>query len=74
MTEQAHQIATRAIGGTVSVITVRDPADGSARYAVAYKNRGGRQPWLSKHRFPDVAQADAGALRLADFLGCEVCG
>ncbi|MBR1277470.1 hypothetical protein [Bradyrhizobium sp. AUGA SZCCT0283] len=68
----AHQIVTRAIGGTVSITILREPADGSARYAVTYENRGGAQRWLSKHRFPDVAQADAGALTLADFLGAEV--
>ena len=68
----AHQIATRAIGGTVAVTIIRDPAEGSARYAVSYESRG--EQWISWHRFPDVAQADAGALVLADFLGCEVRG
>lgn len=66
----AHQIATRTIGGTVSVTIIRDPADGTARYAVSYESRGDQ--WLSRHRFPDVAQADAGAVTLADFLGAEV--
>jgi hypothetical protein len=65
-----HQIATRAIGGTVSVTTVRDPADGATRFAVAYDSRG--EQWLSRHRFHDISQADAGALTLADFLGAEV--
>jgi hypothetical protein len=72
MTLAAHQIATRAIGGTVSVTIIRDPADGSAGYAVTYGSRGDQ--WQSRHRFSDVAQADAGALTLADFLGCEVRG
>ncbi|MCK1517281.1 hypothetical protein IVB22_33215 [Bradyrhizobium sp. 190] len=72
MTDMPHQVITRAIGGTVSVTIIRDPADGAARYAVSYENRGGAQRWLSKHRFPDVDQADAGALTLADFLGAEV--
>jgi hypothetical protein len=30
-----------------------------------------RQTPVSRHRFPDVAQADASALTLADFLGAE---
>jgi hypothetical protein len=47
-----------------------DPADGTARYAVSYQS--GRTEWLSRHRFPDVDQADAGALVLGDFLGAEV--
>jgi hypothetical protein len=68
----AHQIATRAIGGTVSVTVVRDPADGLARYAVAYESRSDR--WLSRHRFQDIAQAEAGGLALSDFLGCEYRG
>jgi hypothetical protein len=70
MSLTSHQIATRALGGTVHVTIIRDPADGAARYAVAYGSRGNQ--WLSRHRFPDVAQADAGALTLADFLGAEV--
>jgi hypothetical protein len=65
-----HQIITRTIGGTVSVTVVRDPADGAARYAVLYESRASQ--WLSRHRFHDVSQADAGALTLAEFLGAEV--
>jgi hypothetical protein len=65
----AHQIATRAVGGMISVTVIRDPADGTARYAVSYESRGDQ--WLSRHRFPDIAQAEAGALALADFLGAE---
>jgi hypothetical protein len=60
----AHQIATRAIGGTVSITIIRDPADGSARYAVSYESRGGR--WLSRHRFQDITQAEAGGLSSYD--------
>ena len=37
MTPAAHQIATKAIGGSVSVTTIRDPADGEERYAVSYR-------------------------------------
>jgi hypothetical protein len=70
MTDMPHQIITRAVGGTVSVTIMRDPSDGSARYAVSYQSAGAE--WLSRHRFQDLAQADAGALTLADFLGCEV--
>ncbi|MBR1154507.1 hypothetical protein [Bradyrhizobium sp. JYMT SZCCT0428] len=72
MTQMTHQKITRAIGGTVSVTSIRDPAEGDTKYVVSYQNRGGLQPWLSKHHFSDVAQADAGALTLADFLGAEV--
>jgi hypothetical protein len=66
----AHQIITRAVGGTVSVTVVCDPADGIALYAVSYESRASQ--WLSRHRFHDATQADAGALTLADFLGAEV--
>lgn len=72
MTLAAHQIATRAIGGTVSVAVIRDPGEGALRYAVAYQNQGGGQPWLCRQRFLDVTQADAGCLVLADFLGAAV--
>jgi hypothetical protein len=65
-----HQIATRAIGGIVSIATVRDPADGSIRHCVTYQSRAAAQ-WLSRHRFQDVSQAEAGAITLADFLGAE---
>jgi hypothetical protein len=68
----AHQIATRVIGGTVSIAIVRDPADGSARYTISYESRADR--WLSRHRFPDIAQAEASALTLSDFLGAEFRG
>jgi hypothetical protein len=66
----AHEIATRAIGGTVSVATVRDPGDGSACFAVSYESRAVQ--WLSRHRFQDLNQADAGAVTLADFLGARI--
>jgi hypothetical protein len=36
MTLMAHQIATKAIGGAVHVALMRDPADGSTKYAVSY--------------------------------------
>jgi hypothetical protein len=66
----AHQSITRAIGGTTSVVLIRDLSDGAARYAVQYESRASQ--WLSRHRFHDASQADAGALVLADFLGAEV--
>jgi hypothetical protein len=68
----AHQIATRALGGTVYVVTLRSPSGEGVSHAVAYENRGGTQRWISKHRFPDVTQCDAGCLVLADWLGAEV--
>ena len=64
-----HQVITRALGGTVSIAIVRDPADGFIRHCVAYQSHGAH--WLSRHRFPDVGQAEAGAITLADFLGAE---
>ena len=67
MTLLAHQIATRAIGGTVSVTIIRDPADGTPRYAVSYESRS--EHWLSRHRFQDVSQADAGAVDSRRFPG-----
>jgi hypothetical protein len=70
MTDMPHQIITRAIGGTVSVTIIRDTGDGSLSFAVLYESRGDQ--WLSRHRFPDADQADAGAIVLADFLGAEV--
>jgi len=69
VTEMAHQIAARTLGATVSIATIRDPADGSIRYAPEFHS--GLTRWLSKHRFPDINQAEAGALILADFLGAE---
>lgn len=66
----AHEIATRAIGGTASVVVLRDIAEGGNHFLVSYESRATQ--WLSRHRFQDVAQADAGALTLADFLGAEV--
>ncbi|MBR1154179.1 hypothetical protein [Bradyrhizobium sp. JYMT SZCCT0428] len=71
MTLMTHQKITRAIGGTVYVTIVRDPANGELKYVVSYANRGGLQPWLSKHHFPDIAQAEAGCLALSDFLGAR---
>jgi hypothetical protein len=70
MSLMPHQIVTRAVGGTASVTIIRDPADGAARYAVSYQSGG--TEWLSRHRFPDVDQVDAGALVLGDFLCAEV--
>jgi len=73
MTDLAHQIATKAIGGEVYVTSVRDLSDGTVAYVVAYAlGHSGGPKWLSRHRFPDVDAATAGAITLADFLGCEV--
>jgi hypothetical protein len=65
-------IISRAVGAQVYVTNVRDFTDGTIKYAIAYESRGDR--WLSKHRFHEPAQAEAGALTLADWLGCEVRG
>jgi hypothetical protein len=70
MTDMPHQIITRAIGATVSVLTIRDPADGTSRHVVSYEC--GITHWVSRHLFQDVAQAEAGCLTLADFLGAEM--
>jgi hypothetical protein len=64
-----HQIITKALGAEVHVVVIRDVSDGAVTHAVAYESGGTR--WLSRHRFPDVAQAEAGCLTLADFLGAE---
>lgn len=69
MTLFAHQIATRVAGGTVHVVTLRDPADGSQRHAVAYDSFGER--WLSDLRFADESTADAAAAVLGEFIGAE---
>lgn len=62
----AHQIATRALYGIVSVVALRDPADGSERHAVAYTSHG--ECWLSDRRFDDPSHADAAADVLSEFL------
>lgn len=71
MTE-AHQIATRAIGGTVSTAIIRDPTDGSARFSVIYQSRASF--WQSRHRFHAEDQAQAAAITLGEFLGAEFRG
>lgn len=70
----AHQIATKALGGEVFITTLRDPTDGSTKYAIGYSFGNAGTKWLSCHRFPDHEQAQAGALTLADFLGAEYRG
>lgn len=65
-----QQIISRAVGGTVSVASIRDPADGSVRFTVIYQSRA--LFWQTRHRFQEVEHAEAGALALADFLGAEV--
>ncbi len=66
MAPSAHQIATRAVRGSVSVVVMRDPADGSERHAVAYTSQGER--WLSDRRVDDPSHADAAADVLGEFL------
>jgi len=70
MTLFAHQIATRAAGGVVSVLTIRDRSDGSEQHAVVYDSYGER--WLSVCRFADASTADAAASVLGEFIGAEV--
>lgn len=65
----AHQIATRAAGGTVRVLTIRDRADGTEQFAVAYDSFGER--WLSGLRFGEQSAADAAASVLGEFIGAE---
>lgn len=65
----AHQVATRAAGGTVRVLTIRDRADGTEQHAVAYDSFGER--WLSRFRFSDESAADAAAAVLGEFIGAE---
>lgn len=65
----AYQIATRAAGGTVRVLTIRDRGDGTEQHAVAYDSYGER--WLSALRYPDASTADAAAAVLGEFIGAE---
>ncbi|MGY3494173.1 hypothetical protein [Bradyrhizobium sp. USDA 4502] len=65
----AVQKATRAIGGTVSIGLVRNPADGGARWAVLYTSKATH--WQSP-QFDEVSQAEAAALVLATFLGARL--
>ena len=69
---RAHEIATRAIGGTVSVALIRDHSDGSARFSIIYQSRAAF--WPGRHRFQEEGQAQAAALTLAEFLGAEFRG
>lgn len=69
MARFAHQIATRAAGGTIRVLTIRDRADGTEQYAVAYDSFGER--WLSALRYDDASTADAAAAVLGEFIGAE---
>jgi hypothetical protein len=68
MIDMPHQIATKAIGGNVYVAALRDPADGTTRFAPAYTFKGGA-PWVSRHRFQEMMQAEAGCLALVEFVG-----
>jgi hypothetical protein len=70
MSDMPHQIITKALGAEVHVIIIRDTADGTVTHAVAYES--GPTRWLSRHRFSDLAQAEAGCQTLADFLGAEM--
>lgn len=72
MTEFAHQIATKAAGGEVYVSSLRDPGDGTITYVVAYRFGSSGTKWLCSHRFESVDLAEAGAITLSSFLGCEV--
>jgi hypothetical protein len=69
VTAMPHQIITKALGAIVHVAVIRDLSDGSVHYAVEYGSCSTK--WLSRHRFADIAQAEAGCLTLADFLGAE---
>jgi hypothetical protein len=62
----AHQIVTRAIGGHVDVVIVRDPSDGAIRHGVRFVS--GSTRWISRHSFQDLERAAAGADVLSDFL------
>lgn len=66
----AVEIATKTVGGVVSVASVRDIVDGGTTYSVSYTSRASY--WLSRHRFDEADRAEAAAHILADFLGAEV--
>jgi hypothetical protein len=71
MTEPAgllpHQILTRVVGGSVSVVLIRDPSDGTVRHGVRY--RSGVIEWTSRHYFHEPEHTAAGVDVLSDFLG-----
>jgi hypothetical protein len=62
-----HQILTRVVGGSVSVILVRDPSDGTVRHGVRYAS--GVLEWTSRHCFQEPEHAAAATDVLSDFLG-----
>lgn len=64
-----QQIISRAVGGSVTVASIRDPADGSLKFTVCYSNRA--TYWQSRP-FTEIEHAQAGVLALAEFLGAEV--
>ena len=70
MSKAAHQIATHASGGVVSISIIRYPAAGSAKFTVIYQSRA--YYWQSPHCFPEVGQAEAAAVVLGNFLGARV--
>lgn len=63
-----HQLLTRRLGGSVSVVERRD-VDGSGRFfVVIYRSGGGR--WESG-RVHDVDHANSAGIVLSEFLGCD---
>jgi hypothetical protein len=62
----AHQIAARAAGNTITVERVRNPGDGSERFAIVLNSRGDR--WVSSFVFDEEEQAQIGAMVLRDFV------
>ncbi|MGY4476350.1 hypothetical protein [Bradyrhizobium sp. USDA 3364] len=70
MSSKIQQTISRAVGGSVAIASIRDPADGTVKFTVTYSSRA--TYWQSRHRFTEVEHAQAGALALSDFLGAEV--
>lgn len=66
-----HQLATKRLGGVVSVAICRDRLEPGTRYTVVYSDRAG--VWQSP-AMDDEGGANTAAMVLAEFLGCARCG
>ncbi|WP_338827626.1 hypothetical protein [Bradyrhizobium sp. 27S5] len=70
MSTEIDRIISGVVGGSVSIAAVRDPSDGTLRFAVTYKSRG--IFWMSRARFPESHMAEAAAIALGEWLSAKV--
>lgn len=63
-----HQVATRHLGGTVSVAERRDLTEPDRFFVVTYRDRAGQ--WQSG-KVEGINEANAAGIVLAEFLGCN---